>query len=222
MRVGLTGGIASGKSAVSRLFAARGVPIIDSDDIGARAARARQPAARCGVRALRRRSGASGRQPRSARCCARGCSRTARHAAPARDAAASGHPAERARQLAAQRRGPYQIPSCRCWWKPGWLRASTACWSWIARRRCSSRGCARATAVDARAGPGDARAQAARAARLAAADDVIAQRRQLEALAPQVARSACAVPGPARRHRGPPDGSAGSQAFTPARGPQAQ
>lgn len=32
-RVGLTGGIASGKSTVSRLFAARGVPIIDSDEI---------------------------------------------------------------------------------------------------------------------------------------------------------------------------------------------
>jgi dephospho-CoA kinase len=33
MRVGLTGGIASGKSAVSRLFASRGVPIIDSDEL---------------------------------------------------------------------------------------------------------------------------------------------------------------------------------------------
>ena len=32
-RVGLTGGIASGKSTVSRLFAALGVPVIDSDEI---------------------------------------------------------------------------------------------------------------------------------------------------------------------------------------------
>jgi dephospho-CoA kinase len=32
-RVGLTGGIASGKSTVSQLFAALGVPIIDSDEI---------------------------------------------------------------------------------------------------------------------------------------------------------------------------------------------
>ena len=32
-RVGLTGGIASGKTTVSRLFAALGVPIIDSDEI---------------------------------------------------------------------------------------------------------------------------------------------------------------------------------------------
>lgn len=33
LRIGLTGGIASGKSTVSRLFAALGVPIIDSDEI---------------------------------------------------------------------------------------------------------------------------------------------------------------------------------------------
>lgn len=32
-RVGLTGGIASGKSTVARLFAALGVPVIDTDDI---------------------------------------------------------------------------------------------------------------------------------------------------------------------------------------------
>lgn len=32
-RVGLTGGIASGKSTVARLFADRGIPIIDSDEI---------------------------------------------------------------------------------------------------------------------------------------------------------------------------------------------
>ncbi len=33
MRVGLTGGIASGKSTVARLFAERGVPVIDTDEI---------------------------------------------------------------------------------------------------------------------------------------------------------------------------------------------
>jgi dephospho-CoA kinase len=33
MRVGLTGGIASGKSAVARLFRERGVPVIDTDDL---------------------------------------------------------------------------------------------------------------------------------------------------------------------------------------------
>ena len=33
LRIGLTGGIASGKSTVSRLFAALGVPVIDSDEI---------------------------------------------------------------------------------------------------------------------------------------------------------------------------------------------
>lgn len=33
MRIGLTGGIASGKTAVANLFAARGVPVIDTDAI---------------------------------------------------------------------------------------------------------------------------------------------------------------------------------------------
>ena len=33
LRVGLTGGIASGKSTVAELFAARGVPVIDTDEI---------------------------------------------------------------------------------------------------------------------------------------------------------------------------------------------
>ncbi|HEY7379393.1 MAG TPA: dephospho-CoA kinase, partial [Steroidobacteraceae bacterium] len=33
LRIGLTGGIASGKSAVAGLFAARGVPVIDTDAI---------------------------------------------------------------------------------------------------------------------------------------------------------------------------------------------
>ena len=33
MRVGLTGGIASGKSTVARLFAARGIPVVDTDQL---------------------------------------------------------------------------------------------------------------------------------------------------------------------------------------------
>jgi dephospho-CoA kinase len=44
LRIGLTGGIASGKSAVARLFAARGVPVIDTDQIARDVVEPGQPA----------------------------------------------------------------------------------------------------------------------------------------------------------------------------------
>ena len=44
LRVGLTGGIGSGKSSVAGLFAARGVPVIDADDSARRLAEPGQPA----------------------------------------------------------------------------------------------------------------------------------------------------------------------------------
>lgn len=44
LRIGLTGGIASGKSAVADLFAARGVPIIDTDVIAREVVEPGQPA----------------------------------------------------------------------------------------------------------------------------------------------------------------------------------
>ncbi len=44
LRIGLTGGIGSGKSTVAELFAQRGVPIIDADDIARRLASPGQPA----------------------------------------------------------------------------------------------------------------------------------------------------------------------------------
>jgi dephospho-CoA kinase len=44
LRIGLTGGIGSGKSTVAELFARRGVPIIDADDIARRLASPGQPA----------------------------------------------------------------------------------------------------------------------------------------------------------------------------------
>ncbi len=46
LRVGLTGGIGSGKSTVAGLFAARGVPVIDADEIARRLVEPGQPAYR--------------------------------------------------------------------------------------------------------------------------------------------------------------------------------
>jgi dephospho-CoA kinase len=58
-RVGLTGGIASGKTTVSQLFAALGVPIIDSDSIAREIVAPGQPA----LQAIRQRFGADVLQP---------------------------------------------------------------------------------------------------------------------------------------------------------------
>jgi dephospho-CoA kinase len=44
LRIGLTGGIASGKTTVAKLFAARGVPILDTDQIARDVAEPGQPA----------------------------------------------------------------------------------------------------------------------------------------------------------------------------------
>jgi hypothetical protein len=44
LRVGLTGGIASGKSTVARLFAARGVPVIDLDQVAREVVEPGEPA----------------------------------------------------------------------------------------------------------------------------------------------------------------------------------
>jgi len=44
LRVGLTGGIGSGKSTVAGLFAARGVPVIDADEIARRLTQPGEPA----------------------------------------------------------------------------------------------------------------------------------------------------------------------------------
>ena len=54
-RVGLTGGIASGKSLVADLFAARGVPVIDTDVLAREAVRPGEPA----LEEIRRRFGAA-------------------------------------------------------------------------------------------------------------------------------------------------------------------
>ena len=44
MRIGLTGGIASGKTLVADMFAALGIPIIDTDEIARQVVARGQPA----------------------------------------------------------------------------------------------------------------------------------------------------------------------------------
>ncbi len=52
-RVGLTGGIASGKSTASKFFGALGVPIIDTDQVARDVVEPGQPPARTARRAIR-------------------------------------------------------------------------------------------------------------------------------------------------------------------------
>lgn len=107
LRIGLTGGIASGKSTVAALFAARGVPVLDSDQIARDVVAPGSP----GLAAIVRRFGseillADGsldrRQLRE---------RVFADAAARADLEAITHPLIRARmqELAATAQGPYQI-----------------------------------------------------------------------------------------------------------------
>jgi dephospho-CoA kinase len=107
LRIGLTGGIASGKTLVSKLFAARGVPVIDTDEL----AREVVGPGTEGLAAIRERFGASiigadGRLDRRALRDQVFRSSTAR-----RDLEAITHPRIRAllEQRSAAAGGPYQI-----------------------------------------------------------------------------------------------------------------
>jgi dephospho-CoA kinase len=186
MRVGLTGGIASGKSAVSRLFASHGVPIIDSDDIARALLAPGNPLlaavyARFGTD-LARTDGSLDRALLRSRVFEDGATR--------HQLEQLLHPAiaARAQELAAQLPGPYQIHVV-----PLLVEAGLAArYDRVLVVDCPpSLQLARLLARDGIT-PALAQAmieaQAPRAARLAAADDVIRNEGSIEALAPQVAQ----------------------------------
>lgn len=171
LRVGLTGGIASGKTMVSRLFAARGVPVIDTDEL----AREVVEPGTAGLAAIRERFGAQvigpdGRLDRRALRELVFRSPDAR-----RDLEAITHPRIRAllEQRSAAAGGPYQILVIPLLVESGRRTAvdrvlvvdcpESLQLERLMRRDGSSRGQAEAILA----------AQASRAERLAAADDVI-------------------------------------------------
>lgn len=184
LRIGLTGGIASGKSAVATLFAALGVPIIDTDEIAREivspgSAVLDRIAARFGSGLVN----GDGALDRAAL-------RTLVFADPARrrELEAITHPAilERMRARSAAAAGPYQILAIPLLTEKG-LRGEVD--------RVLVVDCDEETQVrrlQARDGtpPGEARAmlsaQASRAERRAIADDVIVNDGDLHALRDQV------------------------------------
>jgi dephospho-CoA kinase len=185
-RIALTGGIASGKTTVSDLFAAQGVPILDADII-AREVIAPGTALR---EALFQRFGAGIR--RADGDLDRAALRRLVFADPAlrRELEALLHPAVRARteRLAAQAGGPYQLHVM-----PLLVETQAAgrydrvlvvdcpeSLQWLRLRARDGLSEPEARAMLA--------AQAGREARLAAADDVIVNDGKLAALAPQVAQ----------------------------------
>lgn len=107
LRIGLTGGIASGKTLVSRLFAARGVPVIDTDELAREAV---EPGTE-GLAAIRERFGESviGADGRLDRRALR--EHVFRSSEARRDLEAITHPRIRAllEQRSATAGGPYQI-----------------------------------------------------------------------------------------------------------------
>jgi dephospho-CoA kinase len=185
LRIGLTGGIASGKSTVAGLFAALDVPIIDADQI-AREVVAPGTALRAALFEH------FGEQIRDA---SGGLDRAALRRLVFADAQrrqeleALLHPAirERAQQLSAQAPGPYQIHVIPLLIETGaaghYQRVLVVdCPEPLQRTRLRARAGISAYEADAMLA-----AQASRAARLARADDVIVNDTDVAALRPQVA-----------------------------------
>ncbi|MFM2110134.1 MAG: dephospho-CoA kinase [Gammaproteobacteria bacterium] len=184
-KVGLTGGIASGKTRVAEFFAARGVPVIDSDQIAREIVAPGAPA----LAAIRERFGegvmaADGNLDRRVL-------RAIVFADPAarRDLEAITHPAIRARmaELNAQARGPYVINAIPLLTEGGGRRdldrvLVVDCPEDLQIARVMAR-----DQVDEAGARAVLAAQASRAARLAIADDVIVNDGDLGALEARVA-----------------------------------
>jgi dephospho-CoA kinase len=185
MRVGLTGGIASGKSTVSRLFAAHGVPIIDSDELARDLLAPASPL----LGAVFARFGADLERPDGSLDRAQLRERAFADPAARRDLEQLLHPAiaARAALLAREARGPYQIHVV-----PLLVEADLAdrydrvlvvdCPESLQLSRLLAR-----DDISLKLAQAMLEAQAPRAARVAAADDVIGNVGSIEALAPQVA-----------------------------------
>ena len=184
-KVGLTGGIASGKTRVAEFFAARGVPVIDSDQIAREIVAPGAPA----LAAIRERFGegvmaADGNLDRRVLRAIVFTDPAAR-----RDLEAITHPAIRARmaELNAQARGPYVINAIPLLTEGGGRRdldrvLVVDCPEDLQIARVMAR-----DQVDEAGARAVLAAQASRAARLAIADDVIVNDGDLGALEARVA-----------------------------------
>ena len=185
-RVGLTGGIASGKSTAAKFFGALGVPILDSDQIARDVVEPGQPplerlVARFGPHDPHRR-----RPPRPPGA-ARHRLRRPEGACRPRGPHAPGD-RRRARGALGERRAALPDPGGAAAGREKPRRAtSTACSSWTATRRCRSAGSPAATAPRAQQAQAILDAQATRATRLKAADDVISNEADMSAVQSQVA-----------------------------------
>ena len=205
LRIGLTGGIASGKSTVSRLFAALGVPVIDSDEIAREVVAPGTP----GLAAIAARFGAGVLQPDGSLDRRRLREIVFADPAARRDLEAITHPAirEAMDQRSARAGGDYQILAIPLLVEGGGGARGRVdrvlvvdCDEDLQVRRVMARD--GSTEAQARA---VLAAQASRAQRRAAADDVIVNDGGLAALRDQVAALHERYRAAARQ--GPPDGA---------------
>jgi hypothetical protein len=142
LRVGLTGGIASGKTTVSRLFARLGVPIIDTDVIARDVVAPGTPL----LQQVDQELGPGLIGPDGALRRRQLRERVFSDPDARRRLEALLHPAIRA-EVARQSAQATVFWSFRCWSKARAGSRSTGYWSSTARKTCKSRGFRRATAV---------------------------------------------------------------------------